>query len=129
MTSYEVMQLHITESDEEEKGQKKICVKSGNSKKEVLAEEVYYIESNGRKVILHFQQQNIEYYDKIGRLEQMLKPKFFRIHKGYLVNMRYVSKYDRTEVFMKNQDKLLISKYRYQDFVKAYQEYNKREEN
>ena len=115
--------MHITARGEEEKRRKTICVKSGNNKREVLSEEVHYIESNGRKVVLHLQQENLEYYDKIGQLEQVLKPDFFRIHKGYLVNMRYVSDYDRTEVFMKNKDNLLISKYRYQDFVKAYQDY------
>lgn len=52
-----------------------------------------------------------------------LKPDFFRIHKGYLVNIKYVERYDRTEVKMRNGDSLLISKYKYQDFVKRYLEY------
>ena len=65
----------------------------------------------------------IEYYDKISSLESELKPDFFRIHKGYLVNIKYVERYDRTEVKMRNGDSLLISKYKYQDFVKRYLEY------
>ena len=52
-----------------------------------------------------------------------LKPDFFRIHKGYLVNIKYVERYDRAEVKMRNGDSLLISKYKYQDFVKRYLEY------
>ena len=55
--------------------------------------------------------------------ESELKPDFFRIHKGYLVNIKYVERYDRTEVKMRNGDSLLISKYKYQDFVKRYLEY------
>ena len=66
---------------------------------------------------------NIEYYDKISSLESELKPDFFRIHKGYLVNIKYVERYDRAEVKMRNGDSLLISKYKYQDFVKRYLEY------
>ena len=67
--------------------------------------------------------EKIEYYDKISSLESELKPDFFRIHKGYLVNIKYVERYDRTEVKMRNGDSLLISKYKYQDFVKRYLEY------
>lgn len=37
--------------------------------------------------------------------------------------MKYVERYDRTEVKMKNGDSLRISKYKYQDFVKRYLEY------
>ena len=37
--------------------------------------------------------------------------------------VKYVERYDRTEVKMRNGDSLLISKYKYQDFVKRYLEY------
>lgn len=49
-------------------------------------------------------------------------PDFFRIHKGYLVNIKYVERYDRTEVKMKRGQSADI-KYKYQDFVKRYLEY------
>ena len=65
----------------------------------------------------------IEHWGKISDLEQELNPEFFRIHKGYLVNLKQIEGYDRTEVCMKNGNKLLISKYKYQDFVKAYLQY------
>lgn len=102
---------------------KEIMVKSKNRMRKVPAEQVYYIESSNRKVILCLKDEKIEYYDKIGELEQELQPDFFRIHKGYLVHMKYVEGYDRTEVRMKNGDNLLISKYKYHDFVKAYMQY------
>ena len=72
---------------------------------------------------LYLRHEKIEYYDKISSLESELKPDFFRIHKGYLVKIKYVERYDRTEVKMRNGDSLLISKYKYQDFVKRYLEY------
>ena len=67
--------------------------------------------------------KKIEHWGKISDLEQELNPEFFRIHKGYLVNLKQIEGYDRTEVCMKNGNKLLISKYKYQDFVKAYLQY------
>ena len=112
------MQLHVTAGDETETGQKTVLVKSGNRRRTIPAEDIFYIESNSRKVILHMAEEEIEYYDKIGKLEKELEPEFFRIHKGYLVNVKYIKGYGRTELMMKNGDNLLISKYRYQDFLR-----------
>lgn len=67
--------------------------------------------------------EKIECYGKIGGMERELQDGFFRTHRGYLVNMKYVERYSRTEVQMKNGSCLLISKYKYQDFVKAYLAY------
>lgn len=102
---------------------KEVLVRNENRTRSVSADDIYYIESSNRKVTLYLRHEKIEYYDKISSLESELKPDFFRIHKGYLVNIKYVERYDRTEVKMRNGDSLLISKYKYQDFVKRYLEY------
>ena len=102
---------------------KEVLVRNGNRTRSVSADDIYYIESSNRKVTLYLRHEKIEYYDKISSLESELKPDFFRIHKGYLVNIKYVERYDRTEVKMRNGDSLLLSKYKYQDFVKRYLEY------
>lgn len=102
---------------------KEVLVWNGNRTRSVSADDIYYIESSNRKVTLYLRHEKIEYYDKISSLESELKPDFFRIHKGYLVNIKYVERYDRAEVKMRNGDSLLISKYKYQDFVKRYLEY------
>lgn len=102
---------------------KEIIVKSKNQVRKVLADDVYYIESSNRKVILCLQNEKIEFYDKISNLEQELQPGFFRIHKGYLINLKYVERYNRTEVQVKNGDSILVSKYKYHDFVNAYLQY------
>lgn len=102
---------------------KEVLVRNGNRTRSVSADDIYYIESSNRKVTLYLRHEKIEHYDKISSLESELKPDFFRIHKGYLVNIKYVERYDRTEVKMRNGDSLLISKYKYQDFVKRYLEY------
>ena len=102
---------------------KEVLVRNENRTRSVSADDIYYIESSNRKVTLYLRHEKIEYYDKISSLESELKPDFFRIHKGYLVNIKYVERYDRAEVKMRNGDSLLISKYKYQDFVKRYLEY------
>lgn len=100
-----------------------ILLRNGNVTRSVSQDDIYYIESSNRKIIVYGRDEKIECYGKIGELEKELKKGFFRIHRGYLVNMKYVESYNRTEVRIKNSSSLLISKYKYQDFVQAYLTY------
>lgn len=104
----------------------KILVRNNNRLRSVSVDDIYYIESSNRKVILYLKDEKITYYDKIGALEQMLYPDFFRIHKGYLVHMKYIKDYQRAGVCMQNGDTLLISKYKYREFTEAYLRYQSR---
>ncbi len=99
---------------------RKILVRDGNITRNIPVEDIYYIESNNRKIIIAVGDEKIECYGKIGGMERELQEGFFRTHRGYLVNMKYVERYSRTEVQMRDGSRLLISKYKYQDFVKAY---------
>ena len=100
-----------------------LVVKSGKNSITLQQSRIYYIESNNRKIIVSMQDEKLECYGKISEMEHVLREDFFRIHKGYLVNMKYVERYSRTEVQMKNGKRFPISKYKYQDFIKAYLEY------
>lgn len=96
-----------------------IIVKQGNKIRYVKAQDVIYIESIGRKALLHLTDEVIEYYAKISRLEEQLVPYFFRSHRAYLINLAYVENYSKREIRMKNTDSVLISKYRFSEFEKV----------
>ncbi len=84
------------------------------------------MENQGHKILIYTKDREqaglrrLEYYAKMGDLEEELRGCFFRIHKGYLVNLACVDEYSKTEVLLANGDKLPLSKYKYEDFVKAY---------
>ena len=103
-----------------EKPGRVLTLQSANASKTVLLDSIYYIESSNHKVELHLKDGEFVCYAKIGDLELELQDQFFRIHKGYLVNLSYVAGYSKTEVTLTNGERLLLSKYKYQDFVKAY---------
>ena len=97
-----------------------LTLHSANTSKTVPLDSICYIESSDHKVILHLRDGEFACYAKIRDLELELQDRFFRIHKGYLVNLSYVDGYSKTEVTLTNGETLLLSKYKYQDFVRAY---------
>lgn len=100
-----------------------LIIHFNNSNHRVSIDDVFYAESNNRKVILFLKNEVISYYARLRALEEELQGQFFRIHKGYLINLKYVEEYSKNEVILTNGAKLLISKYKYQEFVKAYLQY------
>lgn len=100
-----------------------IIVKQGTKIRYIQAADVIYIESLGRKVLLHLTSEIIEYYAKISILEAQLIPDFFRIHRAYLINLHFVEDYNKREARMSNQDLVLISKYRLHEFQKTMCKY------
>ena len=103
-----------------------LTLQSANASKTVPLDSICYIESSNHKVELHLKDGVFACYAKIGELELELHDQFFRIHKGYLVNLSYVDGYSKSEVTLTNGERLLLSKYKYQDFVKAYLRFLKR---
>ena len=97
-----------------------LTIQSGNTGRTIPLDNIYYIESSNHKVLFHLKEGEFACYAKIRDLELELQDRFFRTHKGYLVNLSYVDGYGKTEVTLTNGERLLLSKYKYQDFVKAY---------
>lgn len=107
----------------EEKRRKKLVIQYAGESKAIPFHDIYYMESQNHNIVLYLKCERLEYYGKIGDLEKELAGQFYRIHRGYLINLFHVDSYDRTEVRMANGDKLLISRYKYNSFVQAYMEY------
>ena len=97
-----------------------LTLHSANTSKTVPLDSIYYVESSDHKVVLHLRDGEFACYAKIRDLELELQGRFFRIHKGYLVNLSYVDGYSKAEVTLTNGEKLFLSKYKYRDFVRAY---------
>ena len=97
-----------------------LTLQSANTNRTIPLDSITYIESSNHKVVLHLKDGEFACYAKIRDLELELHGQFFRIHKGYLVNLSYVDGYSKTEVRLTGGERLLLSKYKYQDFVRAY---------
>lgn len=76
-------------------------------------DEIIYIESRQRIVVIHTKQRVIEFYGKLTDVFNNLpQDMFVRCHQSYVVNLEYVKILNKTErIFvMRNQEKIEISK-------------------
>jgi len=102
-----------------EERKKTLVIQCGSENRAIPLQDIYYVESRNHKVVLYLKEGELEYYAKIGDLEEELQGRFYRIHRGYLVNLACVEGYDKTEVMLANGDRLPLSK-KYDDFTAAY---------
>ena len=107
---------------EEEKG---IMILSGGSHIKVCLQDIIYAEVFNRKVVIHKMAEDMEYYGKLSDLEKLAGEGFFRPHRSYLVNFRYVVKYDAAEIALE-KGTVPMAKKKYPSFVKSYLQYNRR---
>lgn len=100
-----------------ERSQAFILVSRDRQQKKLFLDDIYYFEIRGRMIEAHGINGIFSYYEQIGLLEKALQGKgFFRCHKSYLVNLKYVDVYNRQELVLDNGERIAIAKRRYEAF-------------
>ena len=99
-----------------------ILIKKGGVSMKIALDNIIYAEVFNRKVMLHTIQGDIEYYGKLTDLSEMAGENFYRTHRAYLVNLRYVEKYTATTIWLE-RGTALISKKQFAGFVRHYMQY------
>lgn len=88
------------------------------SEHDIAVNQIKYLQSNGKKIIIHTRNEDIEFY---GQLSNQIKKKCFEkfivIHKSYLVNPLYIDRFGYDYVILKENIKLPISR-SYQEIVR-----------
>lgn len=111
----------------ESRSQDFIIISRERQKRKLFLDNIYYFEIRGRLIDVHGADGVFSYYGQIGVLEKDLKGKgFFRCHKSYLVNLKYVDGYNRQEIVLENRERLVIAKRRYEEFCQEILKYMRR---
>lgn len=121
----EVMDRAISQIRKEKNAQPLIIRIDGNHIK-IPVNNIIYAENEARKIVLHtknMKEETYSFYEKMEVLEQKLGDDFFRSHRGFLVNLQEVVRYDNANIELKNGDKVFLAKQKYNDFVTAYMNY------
>ncbi|MBP3857849.1 MAG: response regulator transcription factor [Ruminiclostridium sp.] len=104
-----------------------ITVRTGGISTKIALSEIIYAEVFNRIVVLHTKGGNIDYYGKISELEECADNSFFRCHRSFLINLRFVDSYTSSEITMTNGDKVILAQKRYSELVKSYLQFMKAE--
>lgn len=87
---------------------------------------ISYVEGYGKYCIIHFidKRENLECHETLASVESRLPfNHFFRCHKSFLVNLKYVDSYNRTNLILENGETILVSRNQYKEFTEAYSDY------
>ena len=106
-----------------QKGKEPLIIRVNGENCYIPKEEILYAENYARKVILHLGERQIAYYAKMGELEEQLGEEFFRVHRGYLVNLRAVRSYHTAGVVLNNGEEILMAKSKFQKFEEVYMDF------
>ena len=109
----------------QEPEEKYLMINNGGVHIKVTIDDIVYAEVFNRKVVIHKLNETIEYYGKMSDLENVAGESFFRPHRAYLINFKYVEKYDATTIYLE-KGTALMAKQKYPEFVKKYMKYNQR---
>lgn len=105
-----------------------ILIERDRRNRKLLLRQIWYFEIRGRVISVHSGDGVFDYYGQIGELERSLGDKgFFRCHKSFLINLRYVRTYDREEVTLDNGERIMIARRRYSAFCQAILAYMRRD--
>jgi len=120
-----VDELSSQSMDVNESEEKHLMINNGGVHIKVMIEDIVYAEVFNRKVVIHKLNDKIEYYGKMSDLEAVAGDSFFRPHRAYLVNFKYVEKYDATTIYLE-KGTALMAKQKFPEFVKKYMKYIQR---
>ncbi len=113
----------------EHKASKSIIVRRGSGCEIVPLSEIVYCEVLGRKIYIHRSDGTvIDYYEKIGELEQRVDGRFFKCHRSYLVNLAYVRGCRSGRIILPNEQTIPVSRLRESELTAALLRYMKEAE-
>jgi Response regulator of the LytR/AlgR family len=123
---YEQFSRQMTEALHSLSFKEDFCIsfRSGTETVRVSASDIYYIEAFGHNINVVTKTKNEKTDMSLSEFEAHLKTHgFFRCHKSYLVNHKYISRIEQDKLRIFNGDEVLISRHRRKEFLDDFTRY------
>ncbi len=92
----------------------------------VNSEEIIYIEANNKHCLVHLKNEIILCKKTMARVFSALPQIHFeKINRAFVINLGYINKYNNDCVFLKNGERLHITRTYFKNFKQNYFEYSK----
>ena len=105
--------------------EKFIILSNHKSTLRLEARDIIYAETCGRHSLIQTSQENIEFNMRLTEMEHKLleqSPLFMRTHSSYLINMQYIAKVTPTEITLKDQTIIPLSRTYKAGFLEKFNE-------
>ena len=112
----EALEKAVAELSESDK--KCFNVTGKNKILRIRLNEIKYIESFSRKIIVHETRRNTELLMKLDDFEKELPPYFLRIHKSYSVNMNMIRSINNNRIELFSGEVIPVAKAKYPEIKK-----------
>ena len=100
-----------------------IIIKANNSFIKTQVSDIKYIEVSDHKLIVHTISNDFETYDTLSNYLNLLKNEPFALcNRCYLVNLKYVNKVNKDEVYIGNNC-IQMSRRKYKEFMNSLNKY------
>ena len=104
-----------------------VFIYNNKEHKRVLVDDIIYIKNENRKTYLYTKDSEFIVRESIDEWAEKLPTTFFyQVHKSFLVNLHYVTRYNYTELYLNETIRISVAPRKQVDFHKAWFNYLKR---
>ncbi len=103
-----------------------LIIKKGYEIYKIFHHQILYAEVLGRKITLYTLKDEYTYNGKFSELEQQLGEDFYRVHRSFIIHLKFIAHYDTTIVTLDKGTSIAIAQKKYTSFVQQYLQYLKR---
>lgn len=101
-----------------------LLVQKGYESTIISFEDIVFCEIIDRKVYLHLvSSEAVDFYERIENLETKLDSRFFRCHRSFLINLKYLKSYRNGTAYMEGGEEVPVSRLRSKEFSSAILQY------
>ncbi len=103
-----------------------LLIQKGHESRIISLDDIVFCEIIDRKIYLNLTSSEVvDYYDRIENLETKLDDRFFRCHRSYLINLKYLKGHKNGIAYMEEGREIPVSRLRRKEFSSAVLGYMK----
>ena len=103
--------------------QRSVLLSTAEGEIKVALADILYIESENVYIVLHTVHGDYRTRMALGKFSEQLDETFFKVHRSFIVGLKYIKKITRTEVTVTNGDTVPISRGLYDEVHTALIKY------
>ena len=100
-----------------------VVISSDGETVKLYESDIRYVESFLHYIVIHTKDNEYKIKEPISVFENKVRDDFYRIHRSYLVSLKYITRISRTSVTIGNST-LPLSRGKYDDINRAFIQHN-----